>query len=395
MGTESNLDEFKAKLCKFIHIGSSNHPWDKSVSFQSLALELFSFQFESNLAYRTFCQARGASPATVSHWSEIPAVPASAFKELELTSLPHSERTRVFYSSGTTGQSPSRHFHNSQSLVLYETSLLAWFSKSVLPLRRLADDKWRLAIMTPPPTQAPNSSLVHMFATVAQAWPKQNPAFLAKTGPDGGWTLDSSATVLFLQDSISLNRPVLLLGAAFCFVHLLDYLLAENIRLRLPAGSLALETGGYKGRSRVLSGPELHELITAWLDIDRPYIIREYGMSELCSQASDVRGEWTFTDDEATNEPASTLAAHPHQPNLPNRDFCFPPWARAQIISPENGHEVGEGETGLIRVFDLANAYSVMAIQTEDLGVRRANGFNLVGRAPVAEPRGCSLMVAS
>ena len=73
------------------------------------------------------------------------------------------------------------------------------------------------------------------------------------------------------------------------------------------------------------------------------------------------------------------------------REFHFPPWARAEIVSPESGHEVEEGETGLIRVFDLANVYSVMAVQTEDLGVRRGTGFELIGRAALAEPRGCSL----
>ena len=76
------------------------------------------------------------------------------------------------------------------------------------------------------------------------------------------------------------------------------------------------------------------------------------------------------------------------------RSFHFPPWARVQIVSPETGREVAEGETGLIRVFDLANVFSVMAIQTEDLGVRRGGGFELVGRAEFSEPRGCSLMTA-
>ena len=65
-----------------------------------------------------------------------------------------------------------------------------------------------------------------------------------------------------------------------------------------------------------------------------------------------------------------------------------------QIISPETGREAAEGETGLIRIFDLANVFSVAAIQTEDLGVRRGDGFELVGRAQLAEPRGCSLMNA-
>jgi hypothetical protein len=66
-----------------------------------------------------------------------------------------------------------------------------------------------------------------------------------------------------------------------------------------------------------------------------------------------------------------------------------------QIISPETGLEVADGETGLIRVFDLANVFSVMAIQTEDLGIHHGRGFELIGRATQAEPRGCSLMAQS
>jgi hypothetical protein len=74
------------------------------------------------------------------------------------------------------------------------------------------------------------------------------------------------------------------------------------------------------------------------------------------------------------------------------RQFHFPPWARVQITSPETGREVRDGETGLIRVFDLANVFSVAAVQTEDLGIRRGDGFELIGRAELAEPRGCSLL---
>jgi len=72
--------------------------------------------------------------------------------------------------------------------------------------------------------------------------------------------------------------------------------------------------------------------------------------------------------------------------------ISFPSLGQSANHSSETGREVGKGETGLIRVFDLANVYSVMAIQTEDLGIRRANGFELLGRAALAEPRGCSLM---
>ena len=72
--------------------------------------------------------------------------------------------------------------------------------------------------------------------------------------------------------------------------------------------------------------------------------------------------------------------------------FHFPPWARFLTISPETGRPVPDGEPGLLRVFDLANAASVLAVQTEDLAVRRGTGFELLGRATLSEPRGCSLM---
>jgi len=56
---------------------------------------------------------------------------------------------------------------------------------------------------------------------------------------------------------------------------------------------------------------------------------------------------------------------------------------------------VEDGQTGLIRIYDLANARSVLAVQTEDLGVRHGEAFELLGRAADAEARGCSLMVVS
>ena len=41
--------------------------------------------------------------------------------------------------------------------------------------------------------------------------------------------------------------------------------------------------------------------------------------------------------------------------------------------------------------YDLANAGSVMAVLTEDLGIAFDDGFRVLGRARGAEPRGCSL----
>ncbi len=49
------------------------------------------------------------------------------------------------------------------------------------------------------------------------------------------------------------------------------------------------------------------------------------------------------------------------------------------------------GETGVLRHLDLANLNSVAMLQTGDLGAVDGEGFLLFGRAPGAEPRGCSI----
>jgi hypothetical protein len=113
-------------------------------------------------------------------------------------------------------------------------------------------------------------------------------------------------------------------------------------------------------------------------------------MSELSSQAYDQPLERRSpTRHEVIN--MSQRAGSATGPPLATHIFHFPTWARSQIISPETGHEATDGETGLLRIFDLANVFSVMAIQTEDLAARRSGGFELIGRAQFAEPRGCSL----
>ncbi len=411
----TELSNFAARLREAIFSGGHcfvNAPFNqgsdealpaksRDAAFDQLALELFALQFKHNAAYRKICEALGLTPGVVEHWTQVPAVPTAAFKELDLTSLAPAERTAVFHSSGTTEQKPSRHFHNADSLAVYKASLWSGFQTNVAmgaPNSDSADfqssvvradseigaptmRQFQLIILTPPPVQAPHSSLVHMFETVRQklggaSVSASRAAFLGQVASDGSWTLDFDAAVAALNASLVTRHPSLLLGTAFSFVHLMDYLAEKNLRFDLPIGSRVMETGGYKGRSRSMPKAELHQLITARLGAPRENIVCEYGMSELSSQAYDS----------AIHPPSSIL--HP-------RVFQFPSWTRVQIISPETGREVTDGKTGLIRVFDLANVFSVMAIQTEDLGIRRENGFELLGRAAQAEPRGCSLMAQS
>ena len=353
MSHNNSIDQVSRQILEFIQSCQDN-----DIRFNELALALFRAQIERIPAYRKLCEHRGAHGLSPHNWTQIPAVPTTAFKDFELTSLQPGERSHVFYSSGTTEQRPSRHFHNVESLAVYEASLLQWFTTKFL---KAAPANLRFISLTPPPALAPNSSLVHMFGTIAKT---HKTVFTGNVGDDRSWTVNFEKTTSLLEMFCNQNEPVAIAGTAFSFVHLLDHLTETKKMVKLPIGSRMMETGGYKGRSRIIPKTELHALISKHLGVADSQIISEYGMSELSSQAYDN----------------------------PDRVFRFPPWSRVQIISPETNKEVGIGETGLVRIYDLANVYSVMAIQTEDLAIRRNDGFELIGRANEAEPRGCSLM---
>lgn len=334
--------------------------------FNDLALELFRLQAAHNPPYARLCEARGMRPGKVAHWTDIPFVPAASFKDFDFSCLPAVARDRVFHSSGTTQQRPSRHFHNRASLSVYEDSLWPWFARHLLPEQ---PPSLVLLSLTPSPAEAPHSSLVYMIDTVRSRLAAGPAAFLGHVEAEG-WQLQSERILEVLPAAAQGNSPVMLIGTAFNFVQLLDLLESKVGPVRLPPGSRVMETGGYKGRTRSIQKSELHRLIAHRLGIRPEAIVSEYGMSELSSQAYDAV---------VARRSAECV-------------FLFPPWARALVIAPETGTPAGEGQPGLLRILDLANVCSVAAVQTEDLAIARGAGFELAGRAMLAEPRGCSLM---
>jgi len=390
-----SLCRFADRIQQWIRTGSTES------GFESLALELFQLQVRSNTAYRRYVEVLGLDPARIASVHEIPAVPTQAFKELELTSLPPGERTRVFHSSGTTSQKPSRHFHGEDSLALYEASAVAgfrrgfWGQSAVLEspigtlnramegaaasaLEREArrsvplDFGWRSVSLTPPPREAPHSSLVHMIDSVGRDAIGGQTTYMGRVDTTGVWDVDFDATSRLLDQVSADGRPVALYGTAFHFVHLIEGWDRMGRSVVLPPGSRVMETGGYKGRCREWSKVELRTGMSRVLGVGRGQVIGEYGMSELSSQGYEVRNG---------SEPEGM-------------GLVFPPWAMVLVMDPETGRRAGEGQPGLVRVLDLANVWSVMAVQTEDRGVSRGGVLEILGRAPAAEPRGCSLMAA-
>ncbi len=333
--------------------------------FNELALEVFRFQCRAVPALGAFAARRGADPDRVARWEAIPFLPARAFKNTPLTTGTPSGAEAVFRTSGTTAGGGDRGTHYVRSLRLYRASLLPNFEAHLLP----DGADLSLVALLPGPGQSPDSSLTFMVEEVRSRL----------CGGRGGFFGDLEAGLRFeaLRDALAEaergGEGVLLAGTAFSFVHWMDRAGAEGWRFQLPDGSRIMETGGFKGRSRVLSREQLYRGLQEAFGIPISRIVNEYGMTELLSQFY---------------EPVLELG---EEIPLRERYHRGPPWVRTMVLDPLTLKPVGEGDAGILAHMDLANLSSVSAILTEDVGRLVAGGFRLQGRAPGAEPRGCSL----
>ncbi|MBE2205101.1 MAG: hypothetical protein IAE94_12265 [Chthoniobacterales bacterium] len=300
--------------------------------FGDWMLRVHRFQRENNPVYRAFC----AGFPEPDRWQDIPAVPVSAFKTADIRSFPAGQTIRTFETSGTTGGRPGR--HHFCSLALYLQAATRGWILAGLPAGSL------LAII-PHAREAPHSSLSQMAA-----WLGLRDRFFFNRREE-----------LFLE--LAASPRVVLFGTALAFLDFFTWM--GDRSLVLPEGSLAVETGGYKGARRELPKAELYRQFQERLGLPPEFVWNEYGMTELSSQFY-TRG-----------------VGRPH---------LSPPWARGLVVDPSTGREVNEGESGILRLFDVANLGSVCAIQTRDLAIRRGEDFELIGRDPAALPRGCSLL---
>jgi len=336
---------------------NADHRQPADVEFNRAALALFEYQHEHCPPYRRLCAQIGRTPLNVLHWREIPPIPVTAYKWMEVTCRPAAQALRVFRSSGTTREAyRSRHFLF--DLELAKAAIIPAFRRHLVP----EGGRMPVFILTPSAAEMPDSSLAFMLDTVVNALGTAESGFFIRNGK-----LESARLVTALKES---RRPVLLVGASFSFVHFFDGLMDERVRIQLPAGSRLMDTGGFKGKSKTVSRAELYRLCEDLLGIAEAFCVNEYGMSEMSSQFYDkVAGDTS------------------------SRAFFPPPQVRTEILDPISLLPVQEKGTGLLCHFDLANRDSAMALLTEDLGRWTDGGFELLGRAPEAQVKGCSLLI--
>jgi hypothetical protein len=302
--------------------------------FEKLALDVYGWQRSHNDQYDRFC-----GDIDVRSWQEIPAVPSTLFRDLALTCFPPEDAQVTFRTSGTTNG--VRGCVRLQDTELYDLASRRHAEACIGPIPKHGVSFTPTAI---------DSSLGHMCSRFT---PGMSNHFSANSGVsvNEGWQAIQSAS----NDGHALFIP----GTAFALADLMN---DSEASCEVPPGSIVMVTGGFKGRTRQTTDKVLYSTLAHRLR--GAQIVGEYGMSELSSQL------WAVP------------AGSPYRP---------PPWMRVQAVDPWTGQPTTRG---LLRFYDLANHQTVIAIETQDVGVVHSNGdVTLEGRLVGATPRGCSLSV--
>ncbi|WP_162052573.1 acyl-CoA synthetase family protein [Pontibacter pamirensis] len=312
--------------------------------FNTAALDLFRYQAQHNAVYRSYIQYLGIEQSAVQVPEQIPFLPIEFFKEHEVKTDAFEAET-VFYSSGTTRQTRSRHFVS--DLTLYNHVTERTFEKFYGPLQ-----SYVVLALLPSYLEQGGSSLVAMVDH-----------FVKKTGQqeNGFYLREHDKLLQALRQARQRGKKVLLIGVSYA---LLD--LAEELKGQEDFGGvIVMETGGMKGRRREMIREELHAQLKKGFGVDA--IHSEYGMTELLSQGYS-KGEGIFW-------PGYTM-------RILLRDLNDP-----FDISPEH-------RSGGINVIDLANVDSCAFIETKDIGRVHTDGsFEVLGRFDNSDIRGCNLLV--
>jgi phenylacetate-coenzyme A ligase PaaK-like adenylate-forming protein len=310
-------------------------------NFETLALEVFRYQHDSNDIYRQYCDALHVVPTAVRSIEEIPFLPISFFKTHIVTTAPPVGNELIFESSGTTGESTSRHYV--LDTTVYEQSLLLGFEQYY---GKPAD--YAILALLPSYLERKNASLVYMAKTLMRE---------SGAAANGFYINEWLQLAERIKNLEMDGQKVLLLGVTFA---LLDFAEAHPMALK---HTIVMETGGMKGRKQEMTRDEVHDLLKKQWQL--PVIHSEYGMTELLSQAYSL-GEGVFR---CTNT-MKVLA----------RD----------INDPLEMTTIG---SGALNVIDLANVNSCSFLATEDLCQVAADGsFKVLGRMDHSILRGCSLM---
>jgi len=326
---KSDFQYFRTRIESLFEGGSS---------FEILAIEIFHFQAARNPVYKKFIQLIGIEPFEIEKLTQIPFLPISFFKNKEVKSSDWKAE-KIFQSSGTTGQTRSR--HQVLSLDFYHSISARIFENRI---GNLAD--FQIIGLLPTYLENPDSSLISMVK-----------AFGIRSGLEARFCgLDFNLFSQLLERAREAKKKILIFSVTYALIKLID---THQFDL---SDCIVIETGGMKGLGTEISKNEVIEKLQNQLKIKDLY--SEYGMTELLSQAY-------------------------AKPEL----FHLPPTLKVFVRDIDDPFKVSEMGRGAANIIDLANFATCSFIGTDDLcEVGLVGNFQILGRLNGSDLRGCNLL---
>ncbi len=293
---------------------------------------------------------------------EVPMLPVSLFKELDLRSVPEEAVFKTLTSSGTTGQKVSKIFLDAPTSAAQQRALCR-IMETVLGPKRLP-----------------------FLVLDAKKVLRDRMMFSARGAGILGFSSFGSRVCYALNDEMNLDlagvkaflrehqeEPIFLFGFTFMiWKHVICALEAQGEHLDIPQGILVHGGGWKKLAHEAVSPAEFRARVTAAAGVTQ--ISDYYGMTE---QTGCIYLECPY--------------GHLHASV----------WSDVLIRRAEDGGLCAPGEPGVIQVLSLLPwSYPGHSLLTEDMGVllgeddcpcgRLGKYFHVTGRVPRAEVRGCS-----
>ena len=333
---------------------------EKAAYYRAALSELTEYHRARCTPYRRLLDAMGW-PKEYHAVEEVPFLPVSLFKDMELKSVPEDAVYRTLTSSGTSGQRPSKIFLDEETSRSQQRALARIVTDFIGPRRlpMLVLDS-RAVLRDRKRFSARGAGILgfSLFAT------GMTYAFSGDMEPDLRIAADFAR-----QYS---GEPVLLFGFTYLVWRFLQALKATGTRLDLAEGILIHGGGWKKLRDQAVSPDRFKAEIQEWTGIARVHDY--YGMAE---QTGSV-----FLECECGHLHASV-------------------WSEVLVRRPEDFGLCAAGEEGVIQVLSpLPRSYPGHSLLTEDMGIllgeddcpcgRKGKYFSVSGRIPRAEVRGCS-----
>jgi phenylacetate-coenzyme A ligase PaaK-like adenylate-forming protein len=320
--------------------------------------ELIRHHYDHSLAYRRIADAAWGGPTEAASIAEVPYLPVSLFKELELSST--ETPSMVLQSSGTTGQVPSRIVIDAETADRQARALVATFrpvlGASRMPLLLIDTRK---VITDPAMLTARGAGVLGMMKFGARA------TFALDEG------LETQTQVV--RDFVAKfgGQPFFLFGFTFLvWTHLYQAFADGELDL---SNAVLIHSGGWKKmEAEKVGNDEFRAALARRFNLTQVYNF--YGFVEQIGSIF-LEGE----------------------PGL-----LYPPNFTDVIIrDPATWEPLPPGEPGVVQVVSLLpRSYPGHSVLTEDLGVleldearsngRRGAAIRILGRVPRSEIRGCS-----